>query len=105
MWKIKTTAQSTSDSSQKHQTSEIYLKTSDLMLKHQKWQHWPTPPWRDLKCIVENLLPCYCYVTKANSRTIRCRVSQPASACYQNSEPDSCAVWVSYRQTNCRCKN
>jgi len=24
----------------KHQTSEISLKTSDLMLKHQKWQHW-----------------------------------------------------------------
>jgi len=23
---------------QKHQTSEISLKTSDLMLKHQKWQ-------------------------------------------------------------------
>jgi len=39
MWKIKTTAQSTSDLSQKNQTSEIYLKTSDLMLKHQKWQH------------------------------------------------------------------
>ena len=26
--------------SPKHQTSEISLKTSDLMLKHQKWQHW-----------------------------------------------------------------
>jgi len=24
----------------KHQISEISLKTSDLMLKHQKWQHW-----------------------------------------------------------------
>jgi len=23
----------------KHQISEISLKTSDLMLKHQKWQH------------------------------------------------------------------
>jgi len=29
----------------KHQTSEISLKTSDLdlMLKHQKWQHWQLP--------------------------------------------------------------
>jgi len=33
------TAQSTSDLSPKHQTAEISLKTSDLMLKHQKWQH------------------------------------------------------------------
>jgi len=29
----------TSDFLQKHQTSEVYLKTTDLMLKHQKWQH------------------------------------------------------------------
>ena len=57
--------------------------------------------------------------TKAIVETIRFRVSQPASAgkertwvnsklitiCYQNSEPDSCAVWVSYRQTYCHCKN
>jgi len=56
--------------------------------------------YRDLKCIFEDLLPCYCYATKANSRTIRSRVSQPASvdkeadlvncnlitACLQNSE-------------------
>jgi len=35
----KTTAQSTSDLMPKHQTSEISLKTSDLMLQHQKWQH------------------------------------------------------------------
>jgi len=34
----KTTAQSTSDLMPKFQTSEISLKTSDLMLKHQKWQ-------------------------------------------------------------------
>jgi len=67
----------------------------------------------DLKCIFEDLLSCYCYATKANIRTIRSRVSQPASAgkevnlvncklitaCYQNSETDSCAVWMSYRQT------
>ena len=73
----------------------------------------------NLKCIFEDLLPCNCYATKANSRTICSRVSQSASAgkeadlvncklitaCYQNSEPDSCAVWVSYRQTNCQCKN
>jgi len=36
----KTTAQTTSDLLPKHLTSEIFLKTSDLMLKHQKWQHW-----------------------------------------------------------------
>ena len=84
--------------------------------KPQGWQHWP--PWLELD-IFENLLPFYCYATKANSRTIRSRVSQPATACkgayivncklitvcYQNSEPDSCAVWVSCRQANCHCKN
>jgi len=36
----KVIAQSTSDLLPKHQTSEISLKKSDLMLKHQKWQHW-----------------------------------------------------------------
>ena len=42
MRKTKTTAQSTSNFSSKHQTSEISLKTTDLMLKQQKWQHcWP----------------------------------------------------------------
>jgi len=60
----------------------------------------------DLKCIFENLLSCYCYATKANNKTTRSRASQPASAgkeanlvncklitaCYQNSQPDSCAV-------------
>jgi len=34
----------------------------------------------NFKCIFEDLLPCYCYATKANSRTIRSPVSQPASA-------------------------
>jgi len=34
----------------------------------------------NFKCIFEDLLPCYCYATKANSKTIRSRVSQPASA-------------------------
>ena len=56
------------------------------------------PCYGDSRCIFENLLPCYCYATKANSITIRSRVSQPASAskeanlvngklmtaCYQN---------------------
>ena len=31
MWKTKTTSQSTEDLSSKHQTSEIYLRTSYLM--------------------------------------------------------------------------
>jgi len=38
-WKTKITAQSTSDLSPKQQMSEISLKTSDLILKHQKCQH------------------------------------------------------------------
>jgi len=51
------------------------------------------------------------YATKANSRTMRSQVSQSAfvgkgadfvnckliTAWYQSSEPDSCALWVSYR--------
>jgi len=61
--------------------------------------------YRDLKYIFEDLLPCYCYATKAICRTIRSRVSQPASAhkadlvncklitaCYQNSELDSYVI-------------
>jgi len=40
MWETKTTVMSTSDLSPKHQKPEISLKTSDLMLKHHKWQHW-----------------------------------------------------------------
>jgi len=46
------TAQSTSDLLPKHQTSKISLKISDLMLKHQKWQHclW-------IQCAVDKL-PC-----------------------------------------------
>jgi len=35
MWKTKVTAQSTSGLSPKHQASEISLRRSDLMLKHQ----------------------------------------------------------------------
>jgi len=36
----KNNSPSTSDLSPKYQTSEISLKTSDLMLKHLKCQHW-----------------------------------------------------------------
>jgi len=36
----KITTRATYDLSLKHQTSEISVKTSDLMLKYQKWQHW-----------------------------------------------------------------
>jgi len=37
-------AQSTSDFSPKHHTSEISIKTSDQMLKYQKWKHcWQSP--------------------------------------------------------------
>jgi len=39
VWKTKVAAQLTSDLSPKRQTSEISHKTSDLMLKHQRWQH------------------------------------------------------------------
>jgi len=35
---------------------------------------------RNLKWTFEDLLPCYCYATKANSRTIRSQVSQSAFA-------------------------
>jgi len=72
--------------------------------------------YRNLKWSLEDLLPCYCYTIKTNSRTIRSQVSQPASAdkwatsklttaWHQNSEPGSCAVWVSYWQINCHCNN
>jgi len=40
MLKTKAAVQSTSDLWPKHETSEISIKTSDLMLKRQKWQHW-----------------------------------------------------------------
>jgi len=36
--------------------------------------------YRNSKYIFEDLLPCYSYATKANSRTIRSRGSQSASA-------------------------
>ena len=41
--RITTTAHSTSDLSTKHQTSEMSLKTSDLIIKHQKWEHYCPP--------------------------------------------------------------
>jgi len=67
--------------------------------------------WHNSKWTFEDLLPCYCYATNANSRTVRSQVSQfafagkgadlvnckPITAWYQNSEHDSCALWVSYR--------
>jgi len=67
---------------------------------------WQTAYYRDLKRIFADLSPCYCYATKVNRRTIRSQGTQPASAgkeadlvncklitaCYQQSEPDSCAV-------------
>jgi len=62
---------------------------------------------------------CYCYTLKANSRKkgrtfrnlppqakewtwVSCKL---ATAWHLNREPGSCAVWASYRQTNCHCKN
>jgi len=36
--------------------------------------------YRNLKWTLEDLLPCYCYTIKINSRTIRLQVWQPASA-------------------------
>ena len=69
--------------------------------------------YRNIKWTFADLLPCYGYAIMTNSRTIRSRLSQPASAgkggdiselqahhsmtLYCNCEPDSCAVWVSYR--------
>jgi len=38
------------------------------------------PVYRYLKWIFVDLLPCYCYAIKTNSRTIRSQVSQPSSA-------------------------
>jgi len=62
----------------------------------------------NIKWTFAELLPCYFYAMKTNSRTIRSRLSQPASArkggdmceqqahhsmtLYCNCEPDSCAV-------------
>ena len=36
--------------------------------------------YRNLKWTLEDLLPCYCYKIKINTRTIRSQVSQPVSA-------------------------
>jgi len=68
--------------------------------------------YRNIKWTFAGLLPRYCYAIKTNSRTILSQHSQPASAgkggtrvnCklitawHCNCEPESCAVWVSYRQ-------
>ena len=73
--------------------------------------HATKPYCRNLEVNFEDLLPCYCYATRANSRTKCTQVSQSAfagkgadlvnckliTAWYQNSEPVSCGVWVSYR--------
>ena len=66
----------------------------------------------------EDSLPCYCYAIKTNSGSIRSQLSQRASkertwvdfkfklisAWHQNSEPESFAAWVLYRQIYCHCK-
>ena len=53
--------------------------------------------------IVEHSLPSFatCLCRQGATR-VNCKL---ITTCSQNSEPDSCAVWVSYRQTNCHCKN
>jgi len=87
---------------------------------------------RNLKCAFEGMLPCYCDATKASSRTIRSRVSQPGfvaegadfmtalktkeriswlqwtafhDCIVREQWTDSCAMWLSHWQTNCHCKN
>jgi len=40
MSKTKTTTQSTSDLSTKHEIPEIYLRTSHVILIYHRWQHW-----------------------------------------------------------------
>ena len=74
--------------------------------------------YRNIKWTSEDLLPCYCYARKTNSRTIaRDFRNTPLQAnegtwvncklitTWQfNYESDSCAVWVSYLQKNCHCK-
>jgi len=75
--------------------------------------------YRNLKWTVAGLLPRYCYAVKTNSRTIRSRLSQPASAgkgrdnkwTPRPSLHDTITVnltlvqCVSCRQKNCHCKN
>jgi len=41
---------------------------------------WKNAHYRNLKLTSEDLLPCYCYAIKSNSRTILSQVSQSASA-------------------------
>jgi len=66
----------------------------------------------------ENLLPCYCYATESNDRTIRSQALQPASAGevakmsklqdhhFMIPEQRTYLMWnVSCRQKNCYCKN
>jgi len=49
--------------SPKHQTSEIYLETSDLMLKHQKWQYWLSLLYCEL--YISNIVQYNCHATKS----------------------------------------
>jgi len=44
-----------------------------------------------------------CLCRQAKQRTwVNCKL---ITAQHQDNEPGSCALWVSYRQTNCQCKN
>jgi len=75
--------------------------------------------YRNIKWTFAGLLPRYCCAIKTNWRTIRSRLHnpplqaeketwvscKPITAWHCNCEPDSCAVWVSYRQKNCHCKS
>ena len=54
--------------------------------------------YRNLKCTFENMLPCYCDATKANSGTIRSRVSQPAFAA-KGANWVNCISWRHYTRT------
>jgi len=68
--------------------------------------------YHNLKWTFAGVLPRYCYAIKTNNRTIHSRLSLPPSArkgrdisnCksitawHYNCEPDSCAMWVSYKQ-------
>ena len=76
-------------------TSDIIsLKTSDLMLKYQKWQHWAKRLLPNLKTSehVNILCRVIANAIKSNSRTICTQVSQLASADRQSSDHE----WTAY---------
>jgi len=58
------TAQSTSDLSPKHQTSEISVQKFRLMWNHQKWQHWGGKP-NFMRLSLDKAVRHICYVVKA----------------------------------------